>query len=153
MAAAPAIIISTASSQVEMPPMPTTGMDTRLYTSRTIRTATGNTAGPDSPPVLLRKIGRRVRMSMRIPVRVLISDTASAPASSTAAAMSPMFVTFGVSFTISGLRQCARTALVTAAALSHEVPNPTPPCFTLGQEMFISTISTSVSFNRSAMAQ
>lgn len=68
---------SAASSQEAIPPRPTTGIFTRWYTSRTILTATGKTAGPERPPVLLCRMGRRVRRSIRIPVRVLIRETQS----------------------------------------------------------------------------
>ena len=47
--------------------MPRIGTLTALDTSQTIRTATGNTAGPDNPPVFIFKMGRRVFTSMRIP--------------------------------------------------------------------------------------
>ena len=98
-------------------------------------------------------IGRFVLMSIRMPVSVLIMETASAPALSAASAISEMSVTFGESFTISGFLQCARTAFVMSSTPAQLVPNCTPPCFTFGQEMFISIMSMSVSFSFSAMAQ
>ncbi|CDA74468.1 unknown [Ruminococcus sp. CAG:579] len=127
--------------------MPTTGIFTALAVCQTILTATGNTAGPESPPTLFLSIGRRVFMSMRIPSSVLISESASAPAASTALAMSVMLVTFGESFTISGLSGSSFfTAAVTAAATLQSVPKAAPPCFTFGQLMFSSTISTAEGF-------
>lgn len=99
---APAIIISIASSAVAMPPIPITGILTAFATCHTILTATGNTAGPESPPTLLCRIGRLVLISILIPSRVFISETLSAPSASTAFAISVIFVTLGVSFTITG---------------------------------------------------
>ena len=64
-----------------------------------------------------------------------------------------MSVTFGESLTISGFLQCARTAFVMPETPAQVVPNCTPPCFTFGQEMFSSIMSTSVSFSFSAIAQ
>ena len=141
---APAIIISTASSQEEIPPMPHTGIFTAFATCHTMRTATGNTAGPESPPVLLRSTGRRVLISILIPKRVLISDTASAPSDSQARAISAMSVTLGDSFIITGLFVAERTIFVISAAPEQDTPNAAPPAFTLGQEMLTSIMSTSV---------
>ena len=90
---------------------------------------------------------------MRMPVRVLIMERASAPALSAATAISEMSVTLGESFTIRGFLQCLRTSEVMPYTPSVVVPNWTPPCFTLGQEMFSSTMSTQVSFNFSTVAQ
>ena len=129
------------------------GIFTFWLACHTMRKATGSRAGPDRPPVLLRMMGRRVRMSMRIPVRVLIMEMASAPALSAATAISEMSVTLGESFTIKGFLQCLRTSLVMPYTPWVVVPNWTPPCFTLGQEMFSSIISTQVSFNFSTVAQ
>ena len=118
-----------------------------------MRRATGRTAGPDKPPVLFAKIIFLRRTSTAMPVSVLIMETASAPALSAASAISEISVTFGESFTISGFLQCARTAFVMSSTPAQLVPNCTPPCFTFGQEMFISIMSMSVSFSFSAMAQ
>ena len=85
--------------------MPMIGMLIALATCHTILTATGKTAAPLRPPVLLRMMGRRVRMSMRMPVRVLIMETASAPSASAACAMDAMSVTLGLSLTTSGFLQ------------------------------------------------
>ena len=78
-------------------------------------------------------------MSIRMPVSVLIMETASAPALSAASAISEISVTFGESFHHQRLfLQCARTAFVMSSTPAQLVPNCTPPCFTFGQEMFIS---------------
>ena len=61
--------------------------------------ATGNTAGPDIPPVPLAMIGFLVLRSKRIPTRVLIIVRPLAPASSTAFAMVTISVTLGVNLT------------------------------------------------------
>ncbi len=66
-------------------------------------------AGPERPPVMFARWGRRRSMSTDIPVSVLIRDTASAPAASTARAISVMSVTFGVSLTIRGRSVSPRT--------------------------------------------
>ena len=62
-------------------------------------------------------------MSIRMPVRVLIIETASAPAASAAFAIEAISVTFGLSFTTSGFVQCLRTAEVIASTDSQLVPN------------------------------
>ena len=77
-----------------------------------------------------------------MPVRVLISEMASAPAFSAARAVAVMSAVLGVSLTTSGCVQCALAALTTSYTLSGYTPKATPPSFTLGQEMFNSTIST-----------
>ena len=59
MAVAPARRNSMASSAVEMPPMPITGMVTAEATCHTIRRAMGLMAGPESPPMMLASLGLR----------------------------------------------------------------------------------------------
>ena len=76
----------------------------------------------------------------------------SAPSASTAFAISVMFVTFGVSFTISGLLVAALTAFVTDAAPSQVTPHVAPPALTFGQEMLSSIMSTLVTSSASAAA-
>ena len=71
-----------------------------LATCHTILRATGLTAGPESPPVLMLSRGRRLSTSMAIPIRVLMSDTLSAPSASTARAISAISVTLGESLTM-----------------------------------------------------
>ncbi len=89
-----------ASSAVIMPPSPTTGMDTARATCHTMRSATGFTQGPLSPPVPMLSSGLRFSMSTAMPMSVLISDTLSAPSASQARAISVMSVTLGDSFTM-----------------------------------------------------
>ena len=76
--------------------------------------------------------------SILMPMRVLMSETLSAPSASTARAISAMSVTLGESFTMSVLSYTCRTARTTLAAPSQVTPNAMPPLFTLGQEMFSS---------------
>ena len=94
-----------------------------MATCHTILTATGNTAGPDIPPVIFLIIGLRVFISILIPVRVFISESASAPSASAAFAIEAISETFGESLTISGFLQYLRTAFVIAPTDSQEVPN------------------------------
>ena len=61
--------------------------------------ATGLIAGPDKPPVLLANRGLPVFRSIRIPIKVLIKTSPSAPAASTALAMATISVTLGDNFT------------------------------------------------------
>ena len=137
-AVAPASSISITFSALLMPPMPMMGTETASYTCHTIRRATGNTAGPEKPPMMLASTGRRVRGSMRMPSSVLIRLRPSAPASSQARATAAMSVTLGVSLMNTGLRATALTAFVTSAAPAGSVPKLMPPPWTLGQEMLIS---------------
>ncbi len=104
-----------------------------------MRTAIGFRAGPEKPPVRFAIFGRRVSMSIAIAVIVLINETISLPAASTARANSAMLVTFGLSLVISGSVVARRTVETTSAASAGSVPNATPPAFTLGQEMLISS--------------
>ncbi len=59
-----------------------TGTRAVRATCQTIRKATGLMAGPDSPPVMLASRGRRVSISIAMPVIVLIRESASAPPAS-----------------------------------------------------------------------
>ena len=131
--------------------MPIMGMLTASYTCQTMRKATGNTHGPDRPPKVLARMGRRVRGSMRMPNSVLIRHTPSAPASSQARATAAISAALGDSFIYTGLVVTALTASVTRAAISGEEPNAMPPPCTLGQEMFTSNSPTCSS--RSSRAQ
>ena len=56
---APAIMNSSASRAVVIPPIPITGTSTSRQTCQTMRRATGLIAGPESPPVTLASTGRR----------------------------------------------------------------------------------------------
>ena len=149
MAVAPARINSMASRPFIIPPSPTTGIFTAFATCHTMRTATGRTAGPDSPPVIVDRYGRIFSTSMAMPIIVLISETASAPSDSTAFAISEISVTLGDSFTMTVPSNDFLTARVTDAAPSHVVPKAIPPCLTLGQDMLTSMQHMSVdSFSR-----
>ena len=75
------------------------GLEVVWATWRMSLRATGNTAGPDIPPVPLAKIGFLVLRSKRIPTRVLIMVKPLAPASSAAFATVTISVTLGVNFT------------------------------------------------------
>lgn len=77
---------------------------------------------------------------------MFINDTPSAPTSSTAFAISAIFVTFGVSFTISGLSKTLLTWLVTSFTPSYVFPNAKQPAFTFGHDKFNSTPSISKVF-------
>ena len=96
------------------------------------------------------KTGRRVFKSIAMPIKVLISDTASAPASSTAFAIATMSVTFGESFTMTGKFVCAFTVRVTSAAVSGCVPKAMLPLLTFGQEILISSAAMRESVSASA---
>ena len=102
-AVAPAMRNSMASVAFMMPPRPTTGMLTALATCHTMRRATGLTHGPLKPPVPMLRRDFLRSTSMLMPIRVLMSDTLSAPSASTARAISAMSVTLGESFTINVL--------------------------------------------------
>ena len=152
-AVAPARMNSSASVAFMMPPMPMIGTLTARATSQTMRSATGLIAGPERPPVMLASTGRRFLRSIAMPIRVLISDSASAPASTQACAMATMSVTLGESLTISGFLVTARQALTTLAAHAGSVPKTIPPCLTLGHEMFISSAAISgISSRRRAIS-
>src|SRR6266480_2881481 len=96
-------------------------------------------AGPESPPRTPPRIGRPESTSTAVPDTVLIAVTASAPALSAALATSVMSVTFGLSFTNTGM--CTRffTAWVTSATTFGLWPISTPTSFTCGHETFSST--------------
>ena len=114
-----------------------------------MRTATGLMAGPDMPPVLLASTKLRLWMSIFMPVRVLIRDSASAPPASAARAISVMSVTLGVSFMMTGCFATRFTASVTFCTIAGSWPKAFPPSWTFGQEILISSISTGWSARRS----
>ena len=136
-----------------MPPMPITGIFTAWAAWYTIRTATGFTAGPDIPPVLLARAKVLRLISIFIPVMVLIRDTTSAPPASTAFAISEISVTLGESFMITGCFATFLMAAVISSATFGSCPKARAPAFTLGQEMLISSMSTSVSPRRSTTSR
>ncbi len=107
-------------------------------------------AGPERPPKVPRKIGRRVSISMAMPRRVFISEMASAPASSTARAMAAMSVTLGDNLTMSGSWECCLTKVVTLDAAMVHAPKAMPPVLTFGQEMLTSSALTPATLSRRA---
>ena len=115
-----------------------------------MRRATGLIAGPESPPVMLASFGRRVSMSMAMPVMVLIREIESAPSASTLRAISVMSVTLGESLTIKGFSVLSLTALTTSDAESGYAPKAIPPDLTLGHEILTSIPDTSSISSRRA---
>ena len=104
-------------------------------------TAIGRIAGPLSPPLPVPRIGRRRRVSMRMPSTVLIAVTPSAPASSHARATATTSGAFGVSFTMTGRSVSAFTARVSSAARLGSEPKIIPS-FTFGHETLSSYATT-----------
>ena len=113
---------SSASRPVAMPPRPTTGMFTAPTACHTMRRAMGRTAGPDRPAKMLLNTGRRFSRSMAQAWKVLVRLMASAPAASTALHISGMFSACGLSLTIRGFLQAARTIRTTSPAASAFTP-------------------------------
>ena len=139
---------STASSARVIPPSPTTGIVTAFEASYTIRTAIGLIAGPESPPVKFAIRDRLVSTSMDKATNVFTSETASAPASCAAFAIVAMLVTFGDSFTISGLVATDLHHPTRSPSTSLSVPKTIPPWLVFGQLAFSSYIAIpSASFN------
>ena len=136
-----------------MPPMPTMGILTAFAHCHTIRTATGLIAGPDMPPVLLARAKLLRRMSIFIPVSVLIREIASAPPASAAFAISVMSVTFGLNFIITGCFAAFLILDVMSNNASAFCPNAMAPSLTFGQETLISIIAMSVSARRSTTSR
>ena len=100
--------------------------------------ATGLIAGPDNPPVIFPRNGRRLSTSTAIPTSVLIREMPSAPAPATARAIPAMSVTLGVSLAITGRRVFRRTARTTWAEACGSQPKDIPPRSRFGQEMLSS---------------
>ena len=75
---------------------------------------------------------------MAIPRMVLMRLTPSPPPASTAFAISTMSVTFGESFTITGLSVTLRTALVTCSTTFGSTPKAIPSHSTFGQDTLTS---------------
>ena len=76
-----------------------------------------------------------------MPVTVLMTAKASVPASMQTRAFSRISAWLGDSFVISGFLVTRRQASTTRADISGTLPNCTPPCLMLGQEMLISIAS------------
>jgi hypothetical protein len=109
-------------------------------TCHTQRTATGRTAGPDSPPDSPASAGRKVTGSMAMPGRVLIMDSPSAPADTQAFATAAMSVTSGDSFAKTGMSYLAlpRTAATTWPAAAASRAKGRPAADASGQPRFTS---------------
>ena len=122
-----------------MPPIPMIGTPgSARATWKTIRTASGLIAGPESPPVPNERRGRAVAGSIAIPTNVLTSERTSAPESRAARADSTRSGALGESFTISVLRVDFRTRATSDAVADGELPKSIPPFSTFGQEMLSS---------------
>src|SRR6266566_6950041 len=98
-----------------------------------MRNAIGFIAGPDNPPVTYANVGRRLLMSIPIPVMVLMRETASAPDAAAASAVGRTSPLFGESLTIKGSVVTRRTDAVTVATVCAFVPKTAPPASTFGQ--------------------
>ena len=111
---------STASSPVDMPPMPSTGTETALGTCHTMRRATGFTAGPNSRPPRAPASGGGCAASIgHAEQRVDERDARRLRRPRRRVAISVISVTFGVSFTMSGRFVAARQSDTTFSTLGH----------------------------------
>ena len=113
-------------------------------TCHSARTATGRTAGPESPPVTPASWGRSRSVSMTMPSSVLIMVSPSAPALSAAWAMVTMSVTSGVSLAKIGVSagSRSRTSRTTRSDDSASQAKTSPRLATFGHEMLTSTPTT-----------
>src|SRR6185312_7318973 len=98
----------------------------------------GLMAGPESPPVMLLKRGRRVSTSIEMARNVLVRLRASAPAEAAIFAIWAMDVTLGESFTMSGRADDAFAVPTRYSSEPQSEPNAIPPACTLGQDTFSS---------------
>ena len=104
-----------------------------------MRSATGNTAGPERPPVTLASIrAGAVQVYPQAQQGVDQAD-ASAPAASQALAMATISVTFGESFTITGFGRLSSPPRSPFRRGLGSVPKLMPPPWTFGQEIFTSS--------------
>ena len=92
---APAAANSTQSWAFSTPPMPTIGSPVAARAWKIACSATGFTAGPDSPPPPPPSSGRSVARSIAIPRTVLISTSPSLPPSAAASAIAETSATLG----------------------------------------------------------
>ena len=153
IAVAPARMNSIASRVEEMPPMPMTGSETARHACHTMRTAMGRMAGPDTPPVIVPVAVRLASTSMTMPLKVFIAEMAVAPPASDARAISPIDVTLGVSFAITGPWNRSDTPRITRSTMWGSEPISRPPASRFGQEMLTSRPATPSSpFRRAARA-
>src|SRR5579884_2743300 len=103
-----------------------------------MRKASGLIAGPESPPVTFASTGRRVEVSIRSAVKVLMRETASAPLETAARAVGLASPLFGESLTIKGSVVALQIAAVTSATACGSAPKTTPPARILGHETLTS---------------
>src|SRR5579863_3728471 len=103
-----------------------------------MRRAMGLMAGPERPPVMLVRRGRRVSTSMDMARKVLVRLRASAPASAAILEMWAMDVTLGESLTMRGRREADLARLTRYSREPGSEPKAIPPAWTLGQETFSS---------------
>src|SRR5208283_4610088 len=101
-----------------------------------MRRAMGLMAGPESPPVMFERRGRRVSASMDMARKVLVRLTASAPAAAEILAICAMEVTLGESLTMSGRLELALARPTRYSSEPGSEPKAMPPAWTLGQETF-----------------
>ena len=101
----------------------------------------GFTAGPESPPRLLLRIGWAVSTSMAMARTEFIAVRASAPASAAACANWTMSVTFGDSLTMTGFCTAALTLRTVSLSTTGFCPISEPVSFTCGHETLSSTAS------------
>ena len=138
-ACAPACIIAIASLPLAIPPTPTMGMcGIALRTSNTARNATGNIARPDTPPPPFPKTGCAVSVFNKMPSKVLVRVSDSAPASTTLSAIAMSRSVLGLNFAHSGVPAAAQAAMTFALISASWAMIPPRPS-KLGQDKFTSS--------------
>ena len=137
-AEAPASSIAAQSEAFETPPQPTTGIFTAPQTCQTARSASGNTAGPESPATTRSKAGFPVLISIAMPSHVFAQTMASAPSASTARATAAMSAACGVSFTQRRPFHAPRAARTASAACPAHIPHAMPSPSAFGHDMLSS---------------
>ena len=108
--------------------------------------------GPDNPPVTVERRVFVIWHQLPSPKRI-DERNGTTPSASTALAISVISVTLGDSFTMSVLGYTLRTAFVTRAAETADVPKAIPPSFTFGHEILSSMagiFSRAISFSAHA---
>src|SRR4030042_1225315 len=99
----------------------------------------GFMAGPESPPIIFPNSGFLEWILMAMALKVLTREMASAPSSSVILAREAISVTLGDNFTMRGNWVDFLTARTRRYVILGSEQKAIPPCFTLGQEMFISS--------------
>ena len=130
---------SSASHPLAMPPTPTMGSAQAARQVCTAASATGLSAGPESPPVTPPSSGFSVQWSIASPRSVFVSTSASAPPRSAARAIAARSATLGESLTHSGSRVAARQRRTTASVSAGSLPIEMQPLLTFGQETLSSS--------------